>query len=229
MRSHDGSAIRNGRAAVALCGVLLAASGTAMAQSTPYLDYSNLYGAGGTISITRLPVKPPAGKFIFRDATITVTADSNGVLTAKVTKQAPSPILNTSNIVAGVYYRSDNSGYRLRVSGPGALGGGGEAKWNIDTVSYYPCGSPAVFYTGPLDQNPLYTRLKAAGITDTSYSYGYILSGSVCGGWNPDYLIGVRQQGDQLQVTLFTNPNTGKDGSNGSTGYGSYLYVLAGH
>jgi hypothetical protein len=199
---------------------ILATAAPAAAQSAPYLDYSDLYGAGGTITITRLPIKEPSGTVVFKDATITVTADANGTLKAKVTKQASSVVLVTSNVQAGVYARSDSGSSKFRISGPGALGGG-EAEWTIVTVEGTPCGSPAEFYTGPLSQNPLYSRLQAAGITDTSYSYGIINNGSPCTGWGSNYLIGVAPIGSQVQVALFTDPATGSDQP---TPYARYLY-----
>ncbi len=202
---------------------MLAAVGPAAAQSAPYLDYSDLYGADGTISITRLPIKEPDGSVVYRDATIAVTADTGGTLKAKVTKQAPSQMLITSKFQAGVYSRSDEGSDRFRVSGPGALGGGGEAKWTIVTINDYPCGAPAEFYTGQLSQNPLYSRLQAAGIADTSYSYGIINDGvpAGCGDWSPNFPLGVAQIGSQIEVSLFTNPRTGKDQS---TPYERLLY-----
>ncbi len=48
-----------------------------------------------------------------------------------------------------------------------------------------------MWYVGPITSNPLYARLKAAGITYTAWSYG-VTGGTGCyGPWEADSIIGL--------------------------------------
>lgn len=202
-------------------GVLPTASGVAYAQSVPFLEDSSIYGTASVITVSRVPIKTADG-IIYKDLTLTLASvDSNGTLkgTAKVT-QVVSPPLPTGSLMAGVYGRSDDTRNQFQLSGPGALGNTGEAIWTMVTVAGSPCSSPAVIYTGKLQQNPLYARLQAAGIKDTTYDYGVISSGAACGEpWGQDYLIGLQQLGSQLVISSFTS-----NGQDQSTPVARYVY-----
>ena len=216
-------ASKNALLVLAALGMLPGANSAAHAQSVPYLEDSSIYGTASVITVSRVPIKTADG-IVYKDLTLTLASvDSNGTLkgTAKVT-QVVSPMLPTGGLMAGVYGRSDNTGIQLQLSGPGALGNTGEAVWTMVTLHYDPCGAPATVYAGKLQQNPLYARLQAAGIKDTTYSYGVINSGAACGNpWDADYLIGVQQVGNQIIVSSFTSA-----GQDQSTPVARYTYNL---
>jgi hypothetical protein len=198
------------------------------ADSTIYLDYSNVSAAGSTITITRLPIKLPSGSFIYKDVTVQLAADGNGALTYSPSTpvQPLSPPLKTNNFLAGTYQYTPETGYGFALSGPSGVPGSTETKWETNAVAgeTNTCGTPAVFYVGPLASNPNYARIHAAGITSTEYSYGVIGGGSVCGtnenggDWAANALVGFSQSGTLLTIATFTNSSI-KDQSTPVTYY----------
>lgn len=185
----------------------------------PYAEfqYSTLTGSGDTITATRLPVVTSSG-ITYYNITLFFDVDSSGNLTLAAgyphVIKSPTPVV--SNFLAGKYvgpstiYSGD---MMITVSGPGVTSGGA-TEWTLAAVTgasgcTYP--SSATWYVGPLTSNPLYARIKAAGITSTAWSYG--VGAGVCGGdWYPDSLMGLSQVGKSITIVSFTD-NQGKDHS----------------
>jgi hypothetical protein len=130
---------------------------------------------------------------------------------------AGPPVLPTSTVNAspvlplqsGIYVDVANAAYGFEMTGPGQLPNG-VGKWiiRLATGINADCGIPATIYTGPINAGPLAARLSAAKITSSEYSYGVIDNGGygACGGlaWSQNYLIGVSQVGNQVEIALFT-------------------------
>ena len=126
--------------------------------------------------------------------------------------------------VAGVEYsrrhlhQPDRFTRGIQISGPSAIGNGGEAEWTITAApgkaaSHSP-PNPAVFYTGALAKSPLAARLTAAGLPSSEFeTYGVIGTTTVgITSWNSNDLIGLKLVGNQLVIADFTD-STGKDGN----------------
>jgi len=83
----------------------LAASGSAAAAPTSYLEDAGVVAFGKTIDVSRLPVTTSKGAIIYKDIVINLSVDALGNVTfaAKPTVTAsPTPI--PSNFIAGRYY-----------------------------------------------------------------------------------------------------------------------------
>ncbi len=203
-------------AGVGLAGPVYAATVT----PTIYLDYSNVIATGSTIIINRLPIQKSDGTIIYKDVTIQLKTDANGLLTVSPSTpvQVLSPPVLSANFKAGIYALPSAIGAGLALTGPGVVPGNVMTKWEVNatpTKSPY-CGMPAVFYVGPLTSNPYYARLKAAGITSAEYSYGIIGGGGGCtapnnGSYAPGALVGFSQSGSLLTIATFTTYSDGKD------------------
>jgi hypothetical protein len=184
--------------------------------TTPYslFQYSTLTGLGNTIFAGRVPVANSTGTTKYYDVTIQFNVDSAGNLTlaSGYPKVASSPTLIVSGFKAGKYVGPSNvlSGQAIiNVSGP-SVTSGGATQWSLAagsgaSVYTYPCS--ATWYVGPITSNPLYSRLKAAGITSTAWYYGVIGSSGCApdsGHWYPDSLVGLSQTGNTITIVSFT-------------------------
>jgi hypothetical protein len=206
-----------------LAGIFLAGLGTgaSLAQtSTPYLNLSNVTATGSNIFITRLPIRLPTGSYILKDVTIHIDADANGVLKINPATpvQATSPGLISNTFRTGNYLWTSNTDYGFKLTGPIAVPGRSVSKWIADVLPgkarYY--GVPLVFYVGSLSSHPNYTRLSAAGITGSEYSYGivgadyyYAVAGEAY--WGTGAIVGYSQSGNLITIASFTRYNPRRD------------------
>ena len=188
---------------------LSAAPVAAAAEPAIFFDQSSVIGIGDTITAICLPIRTADGKFVFKDVTITLSVGAKGNLAWASAKPvvAECPPLSVSNIRAGIYSSPTLSYEGIQITGPTAIGNGGEAEWAITVGPGKNAGlsppNPAVFYTGPLAKSPLAARLQKAGLTSTQYNYGVI--GASSGTWPSNALFGLRLVGNQLAVALFTD------------------------
>jgi len=192
---------------------------TAAPPIPPYalFQYSTLTGSGNTITAIRVPVATATGT-VYKNLTLQFAVGPGGGLTVaegypKVTVPPP-PIV--SSFRAGKYVGPSNvlNGEMIvNVNGP-AVTNGGATEWSLAAASgaagcTYP--SSATWYVGPITSNPLYPRLKAAGITSTAWSYG-VTGGEGCyGPWEPDTIIGLSQIGNTLTIVSFTDNGVTKN------------------
>ncbi len=190
------------------------------ATTTPYalFQYSTMTGSGNTITIGRVPVVNSSGATNYYDVTIEFTVSSTGTLAlaSGYPKITASPNLITAGFKAGKYVGPSTvlSGNAIiNVSGPG-VASGGATEWSLAAASganayTYPCS--ATWYVGTLTSNPLYSRLKAAGITSTAWSYG-VIGAAGCAlesyNWAPDGLIGLSQNGNTITIVSFSYDGT---------------------
>jgi hypothetical protein len=133
----------------------------------------------------------------------------------------PSPGLNFVSIFKPGKYVGPPSltGYGLTVSGP-AIVAGGVAQWTFTQTTgannntYPNSGSWYVVNPNSLATNPIYARLKAAGITSTTsvgMSYGLIGEPFGAGGsgyWTPNGILGATQVGNVITFSSFTYAGT---------------------
>ena len=204
--------------AFSVASVLAAQSGTP--TPGPSFQYSSLTGSGNLITATRVPVTTSSGSVIYQDIVISFDNDGNGNLTVTANYPTinPSPGLLSSSFQAGKYVgpRTVAGGKAtVTVSGPGVTTAGGSTTWtSMATSDADPCTYPgsATWYVGPVENNPIYARLKKQNITSTAWSYG-VLGGGIafsCGGqqsfaWGNGAILGVSQVGNTITFATFTN------------------------
>ena len=188
----------------------------AHAQTPPYalFQYSTLTASGNTVTATRVPVVTGSGTTIYKNVVVQFEVDSSGNLTLApgYPQVAPSLTPYIQGFKAGTYVGPSTvfSGKMfVTVNGP-SVGPGGATEWSLAAASganacTYP--TSATWYAGPMANNPLAARIKAAGITTTGYAFG-IVGRDVCsidgGTFNTDALIGLSQIGSALTVYSFT-------------------------
>jgi hypothetical protein len=127
-----------------------------------------------------LPVVTSTGKIIYDDVTIQFDVAADGTLTisAGYPKIVPPPHVFTSKFEAGNYFGpSGQSNFFITVSGPGVTISG-YTEWSLAASDgANPCTYPnsAKWYVGPIKSNPLYGRIKKAGINTQGWdSFGFI-------------------------------------------------------
>lgn len=192
----------------------LAFASTMAAQSAQFQN-STLSGSGNSINITQLPVLTSSGKFVYWNVLIEFDVASNGTLTIASGYpqflRSPEPIIN--GFKAGTYLGPDDVYELITVNGPGvapsgvtvwALGPAPNAASCLDpyTATWYDVGTN-------LASNPLYSRLKAAGITSTLMQYGTGDGNCSYPQWGTNALLGFSQTNGALTITSFTD--NGKD------------------
>lgn len=201
-------------AAVALAqGKDASAQPPAPADVTPQAEfqYSALTGSGNTVVATRVPSVNSTGQTLYWDVTLLFDVASDGSLTLDpdYPQIVKSPSLFTSGFQAGNYVGPSTvlgGDALITVAGPG-VGPGGTTEWTLTASSgaascTYP--SSATWYVGPLASNPIESRLKAAGITSTAYSYG-TGSGPCYVQWETNSLLGFSQVANTITVYSFTD------------------------
>jgi hypothetical protein len=189
-------------------------------SSSPYaeIQYGTLSGTTNSINVTMLPVVLSNGTTIYKNLTIPITLTEttvnnaiNVTFTVGAITAVPFPIGSANGLKAGNYVGPN--GELLMLIGPGVTTNGA-TEWSlIGTAGATACTYPttATIYDGPLTSNPLYARLKNAGITSTAYSYG-VMGSQTCataGGdwWNNGNIIGVSQTANALTIVSFTFGN----------------------
>jgi len=159
-------------------------------------------------------VAPNVTKYVNLLLQFNVSASGGLTLAAGYSQEIPAPPPLTSSFKAGLYVGPSGvlSGKALiEVAGPG-VASGGATEWTLSSAAGAdPCTYPltATWYVGPLNsEHPLTSRVTAAGITSTAYSFGTSVSGQ-CGGlnnnWFANALIGVSQVGNTLTIVSFSS------------------------
>jgi hypothetical protein len=156
--------------------------------------------------------------------------NSSGQLSIASSQFVASPNLITARFKAGPYVGPSTvfgGNAKIVVSGPG-VAPGGATEWSLASASganveTYPC-SATWYVSSSLTSNPLYSRIKAAGITSVAYSYGVIGSAS-CKfpnyNWAPNSLIGLSQTDNTITIVSFTY-----DGTDYSTSRDQITYTM---
>jgi hypothetical protein len=202
------------------CALTAFGAACAPAQEAPYAEfqYATVTGSSNVINVTMLPVVTESGAVVYRNMTLQFEVSSTGAITlapgSPTVVAAPTPQI--SSFEAGNYVGPSTIGYGeafVSISGPGVTVGG-STEWSLAaSTGAWDCTYPssATFYVGPITSNPLYSRLKAAGITSANYNYGIIGEGPTCfpgNAWYAGSLIGLSQTGSTLTLVSFTeHPN----------------------
>jgi hypothetical protein len=209
----------------AACAALAIAllPGAARAQdATPRLQDADIEARGGHLSIIRLPIDI-GGKTVYRDITLDLKVNANGDVSIAtdvkqpqgaagavvapttispviVSKPSPPPVVQ--NFRSGTYRAADGTAYHLSSQGVSLIFGKLPG-WKLSVLG--PGGKVldnATWYDGPIDQNPLHKRLRNAGITTQSLSWGSSDGGSGVG-FDDGSLIGATAVGNTLTIYSF--------------------------
>jgi hypothetical protein len=176
-------------------------------STTPYAEFQNstLTGSTNTIAVSNLPVVTGTGSIIYDNVTIQFDVAPDGTLTVGSTQITAAPSVYANSFEAGTYQVAGNGEF-IVVSGPG-ITNGGSTEWsfattNGDCVNQY----SAAWYVGPIKNSPYYTRIKAAGVPLTGFSYGVGGGTPGCSSstWAPNSLLGFSQTGGQMSIVSFT-------------------------
>ncbi len=181
------------------------------APGTAYLQNATIVGSTNSLSITRLPVTA-GGKTYYWDILLPFDVDTAGNVSTGMLTAEHSPNLISSAFESGTYHTPSTvfSGKGLiTVTGPGVWNGV-YTEWTIGAASgangcTYP--ATAVFYVSSLSGNPIYARLKKAGISSTAWSYG-VGTSSCYNTWPGNGIIGVSQVGKTLTIASFSYGST---------------------
>jgi len=183
----------------------------ASAQAPPYalMQDSTLTGTGNTINVTQLPVVTTSG-ITYVDLTILFDVAVDGTLTVAPgypqVVPAPEPIVD--GFEAGNYSETAGGEAVITVSGPGVAPSGATV-WSLTEHNAVGCINPgsATWYDvgTSIKNNPLYPRLKAAGITSTQFVQFGVGSGCGLPYWGTNTLLGFSQTGNALVVSSYTN------------------------
>ena len=189
------------------------------AAQPPYalFEHSALTGSGDTITASWIPIVTAAGTTLHKNLTLQFNVDAAGNLTLApgYPQVVPAPVVLVSSFKAGNYVGPNgvaNGKALVAVSGPGVIQGG-STEWSLTTspgAYAYTYPASATWYVGALGSSPLATRLQAAKITSTAWSYGVVGSApwTVDGGkWFTNSLIGVSQIGSTITIVDFTDNN----------------------
>lgn len=190
------------------------------ATPTAYFEDSTAIGSGSTVTLNRVPVQSTTGMIFYWDVTLSFTPGSSGSLTLAQVKIVPSVTLTTRSFKAGLYKGPSNLGngkFLIQVNGPG-VGAGGTTTWSLEAATgadgcTYPLSASWTTAVASDPKNPLYARLKKAGITEPNLSYG-VSGGANCGSTGSnnffnDALLGLSQAGGSL--TIFSYSYAGSD------------------
>jgi hypothetical protein len=202
----------------------------ASTASVPYslFQYGTLTGSSNTLTATFVPVVTTTGTSYW-NITLDFNVSSSGELTVASLQQTPAPPGIVSSFRAGTYCALPNVGNGkacITVSGPAEAPGGG-TEWSLTAAPGswgYTYPENATWYVGSLASSPLASRLAAAKITSTDYSYGTVgaENWTINGTWYYGTLIGLSQVENTLTILSFT-PYGGKDQN---TSVDEITYVL---
>jgi hypothetical protein len=193
----------------ASCAVSMWAQAPEAPPASPaaLLQNATLNGTGNTFAATYLPVITSNGT-IYVDLTVQFAVDANGNVTVSSVQQVPAPTPINGDFVPGTYLGPDSSTELISVSGPGVTQGG-STEWSLAPASgaagcLYP--NSATWFVGPIKSNPLYARIKKAGIPTGGNILFFGVGGSNCNvaDWQTDSLLGFAETGKQITIESFT-------------------------
>lgn len=181
------------------------------AQSAQFQN-STLSGSGSSINVAQIPVLTSSGTFVYWNMIIEFNVASDGSLSVASGypqfTPTPEPIIN--GFKAGTYLGPDDSTELITLNGPGVAPSGVTA-WSLGPASnasgcLFPYDATWYDVGSKLSNNPLYSRIKAAGITSTLMQYGTGGGTPSCGTtlWETNSLLGFSQTNGALTITSFS-------------------------
>lgn len=171
---------------------------------------STLTATTNTINATWLPLVTSTGKILYDDVTIQFAVADDGTLSVSSLQQNPSKKAIIDHFKAGNYIGpSNDSNFLITVSGPG-IAPGGATDWSLSvSPGGNDCTTPseATWWVGPIMKSPYWSRIKAAGVPLTNYSYGLGGSPADCenADWGYNSLLGFTETSQgSFVITSFT-------------------------
>lgn len=190
----------------------------ASAQAPPYALFqdSTLSSTTNTINVTQLPVVLTTGT-VYYNLVVSFDVSATGGLTVVSIQQTAAPQTKDDGFEAGNYAETTTGSPYVTVSGPG-VASNGSTVWTLSEYNQLYCSNPnmATWYDvgSNIKNSPIYSRLKAAGITSTEF-YQYGVNGSngcdTSDAWLSGGLLGFSQAGGTLAIASFSD--NGKDQS----------------
>ncbi len=176
-------------------------------------ESGHIVGSGRHLNMQRVPViNVSTGEISYYDASFKFTfSASDGFVFEQITSAEISPPISVANIIPGVY--KTQSGICYELEGPSALDSS-RSIYTIRGVAASGCNSidnfTAVITSGAASGHPDIGDRDIVPHLQASYVYGVNANtGSFSGHpigrtWEANELIGIRQSGDQLIFSLFS-------------------------
>jgi len=188
------------------------------------LESAHIIGSGRNINALRVPViNVDDGTTTFFDVSFKLTLDSSGALVFdRFSSASISPPLNSLNFIPGKYLDGTGREFILEEA---SLLSGGRVLYTLSGNSF-----SLQFVTGSAIGHPDIGDREIAASLNNTHSYGLITDDTnntgVFGGvfsatsslWKQNQLIGVRQNNNNLQITLFSEGNVSEDFSSQRAG-----------
>ncbi len=192
-----------------------------------HFESANIIGSGRNINMHRVPIiDTSSGTTTYMDVSFKFTYDlSEGLIFEKISSINISPALSSSNLIPGEYY--DEGGYHYSLSQPSSLSDG-RLLYILRGIrdNQYSATNSISVVTGEAEGHPDIGDREIVPSLSPTYIYGIITDETGGNGnfattgkrWLENQLIGVRQAGETLSVTLFSE---GYDSNNNIQDYNS--------
>ncbi len=191
------------------CSFVLSAHAEVITGTNLSINFesSRIIGSGRNVNFHRVPViNINNGSTTYYDASFKFTLDANGELVFdRISSTSISPPISSLNYSPGTYRDKSRNTYELQQ--PSLLSDG--------RVLYtlFGSGFSLQFVTGSPTGHPDIGNREIISFLNDTYSYGLITDGTTQGGpfrdiyyklWQENQIVGVRQSGNNLQITLFS-------------------------
>lgn len=185
-----------------------------------HFESSHIAGSGRNINIHRVPVvNTDTGEAQYYDVSFRFTLDANEHLVFdKTNSVSVLPALSTMNFIAGTYKDENDREYELQT--PSTLSDGRLLYslfgfgFGLHFITGSPINHPDIGtedIVTSLNETYAYGRIDADHDSDSAYISAFSRRHHGRDIWGENQIIGVRQSGDNLQVTLFSKTVDGKD------------------
>jgi len=175
-------------------------------------ESANIIGSGRNINMHRVPVTDVnTGEITFYDASFKYTfSNDSGLLFEQISSASISPPLSASNLIPGNYLSDNSPAITYELSEPSILSDG---RLFYTLTSSFSSGFTAQIVSGDASNHPDIGSREIVNELSPTYTYGIVTSATGCCSssfigngdkWQENHLIGVRQTGSSLSVTLFS-------------------------
>ena len=175
-------------------------------------ESANIIGSGRNINMHRVPVTNiNTGETTFYDVSFKFTfSNDSGLLFEQISSASISPALSASNLIPGKYLGENSSTITYELSEPSILEGG---RLFYTLKRSGSGGFSAQIVSGNATNHPDIGSREITNDLSPTYIYGIVTTAAGCctssfigngDKWNVNHLIGVRQTGSSLSVTLFS-------------------------
>ena len=181
-----------------------------------HFESAHIVGIGRNLNMARIPVVDiNTGDIVYFDASFKFTlSPDKGLVFEQISSANVSPPLSASNLIPGIYAGDTSSSITYELSEPSVLSDG---RLFYTLKSSASGGFTAQIVSGGVANHPDIGSREIASFLSPTYTYGVVTTAAGCCSssfngnrdkWNVNHLIGIRQTGNSLSVTLFSQGQT---------------------